>query len=345
MAQEIKWCANHIEIPKPKRPKKITGTRLAAIMGANNWTTPFEAWCAITRTYEKPFEDTIYTIAGKTIEPKQAAYVRDYYGMPIVTPEMQYGSDYFKTTRGDFFPENPIFGGMWDYLTYKDGKPNCVFEMKTTKRSEDWKYDVPVYYALQAALYAHLLNVDTVIMVVSFLEDSDYANPEQFKPSIRNTKLIKFNVHDKFPLFRDIMDYATEWWQTHVIGGKSPEFDEKKDAEILKALRTASAPVEDIKEMLRKYEALKSWYDVKNAEVKDLKSQVDDITAALKEYAKGLFKDGYDTVALKGDNYDIVVSKSQKRSINTDALEADGLLEKYSTMTDTYTIRAKVREV
>ncbi len=73
----VTWMQEQkIAVMPPKRPKKITGTRFAAIMGLNRWSTPFEAWCAITRTYEKPFEDTIYTIAGKIIEPKQAEYMR-----------------------------------------------------------------------------------------------------------------------------------------------------------------------------------------------------------------------------------------------------------------------------
>ena len=73
----MKWNDDKtITITPPKRPKKITGTRFAAIMGLNKWTTPFNAWCAITRTYEEPFEDTIYTVAGKTIEPKQAEFMK-----------------------------------------------------------------------------------------------------------------------------------------------------------------------------------------------------------------------------------------------------------------------------
>ena len=53
----------------PKKPKKITATRFATVMGLNPYKTEFETWCEITRTYEKPFEDSIYTIAGKAIEP------------------------------------------------------------------------------------------------------------------------------------------------------------------------------------------------------------------------------------------------------------------------------------
>lgn len=71
----MKWLdSKQIQITPPKRTKKVTGTRFATILGLNPWSTPFEMWCAITKTYEKPFEDTIYTIAGKTIEPKRRVY-------------------------------------------------------------------------------------------------------------------------------------------------------------------------------------------------------------------------------------------------------------------------------
>ena len=157
----MKWLySNQIQITPPKRTKKVTGTRFATILGLNPWSTPFEMWCAITKTYEKPFEDTIYTVAGKTIEPKQAEYMKKSYGMDLITPADRYGEDYFNKTWGDFFPENPILGGMWDYLGVdENGTVDTVLEMKTTKRIEDWQNDAPEYYALQAALYAYLLGV------------------------------------------------------------------------------------------------------------------------------------------------------------------------------------------
>lgn len=52
---DIKWLeGNRIQIAPPKRTKKITGTRFATILGLNPWSTAFEMWCAITKTYEKP---------------------------------------------------------------------------------------------------------------------------------------------------------------------------------------------------------------------------------------------------------------------------------------------------
>ena len=136
----MNWIDNHIEVTPPKKPKKITATRFATILGLNPWSTPFEMWCEITKTYQKPFEDTIYTIAGKTIEPKQIEYMRSSYGMyNLKTPTDIYGPDYFKKTWGDFFGDTPVLGGMWDSLLVdENGKPEAVLEFKTTQRSEDW---------------------------------------------------------------------------------------------------------------------------------------------------------------------------------------------------------------
>ena len=54
---------------EPRSKLKITGTRFATVCGFNAWSTPFEAWCEITKTAKVPFEDSPYTLAGKAIEP------------------------------------------------------------------------------------------------------------------------------------------------------------------------------------------------------------------------------------------------------------------------------------
>ena len=199
----MQWLDNKTTlIDPPKRPKKLTGTRFATILGLNPWSTDFEVWCEITRTYQKPFEDTIYTLAGKAIEPKQAEYMKKSMFMTnLITPTDVYGENYFNKTYGDFFKDKKIFGGMWDYLLFdENAKPITVLEMKTTKRAEDWEEDIPEYYALQAALYAYLLGIDEVIMVCSFLSAKDYEKPDEFIPSINNTITRQFKLSERlFP--------------------------------------------------------------------------------------------------------------------------------------------------
>jgi predicted phage-related endonuclease len=340
----IKWLeGNRIQIAPPKKTKKITGTRFATILGLNPWSTAFEMWCAITKTYEKPFEDTIYTIAGKTIEPKQAAYMKKSYAMDIITPTDIWGKDYFNKTWGDFFPDSPHLGGMWDYLSQgEDGKVDAVLEMKTTKRAEDWENDVPEYYALQAALYAYLLGVDDVIMVASFLEENDYEDPKKFKPSAKNTITVEFKVSERYPDFAEKVARVEKWWEDHVDTGISPEYDEKKDAEILTALRTNTlTPETDIEALVAEAEALKKELDEVAASTAEKEKRLKTINDIIKEHAMKQFRDGDKKVEIKGSAYTWTVSRSETTTIDKKALEADGLLEKYQKRSEQYRMTVK----
>lgn len=340
----MKWLdSKQIQITPPKRTKKVTGTRFATILGLNPWSTPFEMWCVITKTYEKPFDDTIYTIAGKTIEPKQAEYMKKSYGMDLITPTDRYGQDYFNKTWGDFFPENPYFGGMWDYLGVdENGTVDTVLEMKTTKRIEDWQNDAPEYYALQAALYAYLLGVDNVIMVASFLEEKDYEDPSKFVPNIKNTITVEFKVSERYPDFERMVAEVKSWWGEYVTGGISPVYDEKKDAEILAALRTHNlTPDTDIDALIKEAEGLKKEVDMTAAAIADKEKRLKEISDIIKEHAMTQFRDGDKKVEIKGSTYTWTVSRSETTTIDKKALEADGLLEKYQKKSEQYRMTVK----
>ena len=79
-----------IVIEPPKQRLRITGHRMASVLGLNEYQTPFGAWAEITKLVKLPFEDTKYTLAGKALEPKIIEYVskqlpnimsiEDYYG-------------------------------------------------------------------------------------------------------------------------------------------------------------------------------------------------------------------------------------------------------------------------
>lgn len=339
----VKWVDNHIEVEKPKRFKKITGTRFATILGLNPWSTPFEIWCAVTKTYEKPFEDTVYTIAGKTIEPKQASYMKNIYGMTnLITPEDVFGKDYFKKTYGDFYKENPVLGGMWDYQLINDGKTSCILEMKTTKRAEDWLEDVPTYYALQAGLYAYLSGVDDVIMVCSFLEEKDYEHPEEFVPTVSNTITREFKVSEKFPNFQNMVDTVLSWWDKHVLTGVSPDYDESKDAEILKALRTNSIETSDnINAIVYEAENLKDEIDRVTENLKDKVKRYKDLTEQIKAYSVDNFRENDTSVMYEGGKYIWSVSKTLTENVDKEAMKSAGVYNSYVVLKPQYRLSVK----
>ena len=344
----MKWNNNNtITVDPPKYPKKITGTRLAAIFGLNEWSTPFKAWCAITKTYEEPFEDNIYTIAGKTIEPKQADWVQErYFWKHVLSPTEKYGVDYFNKTRGDFFPECQNFGGMWDYiLCDKYGEPEVVLEMKTTKRAEDWSEDIPEYYAMQAALYAYLLKINEVAMVCTILEDKDYENPEDFKVTDENTFIKFFKVSERYPQMVKIIAKAEQWWEDHVETGISPEYDEKKDAEILKVLRANNLnPETDVNELLQEADELQLALNEVSAKTEVMEKRLKVLKDLIKETATKNFREGDKNVIMGSEHFEWVTSKSITKKIDEDAMKKDGVLDKYKTKeTTVYKLVAKTK--
>ena len=331
----MKFVDNHIEVDPPKRTKKLTGTRFGAVLGMNRWNTPFKVWCEMTKVYEEPFEDSIYTIAGKTIEPKQIEYMKEMYVMDnLRTPTDVFGEDFFNKTHGDFFKSNPIFGGMWDSILVDDNeKPETVLEFKTTKRAEDWKNDVPEYYALQAALYAYLLGTENVIMVCSFLKESDYSHPDKFIPSAENTVTVEFKVHERYPDFDGMLADATRFWNEQVLKGISPDYTDA-DKDIIKELRTnyisddvdLEALTKEADELILKISVSQMELEEKiGADVKRL----DALKVAIKEKLVSNLTES-DNHAVYGKWY--VTRTPGRRKYDEKALQADGLLDKYSTV-------------
>lgn len=331
-----------VSIDPPKRPKKLTGTRFASVLGMNRWNTPFQMWCDITKAYVKPFEDTKYTLAGKAIEPLQIQYMRDSYDMAdeLIDPHDVWGADPFKKTYGNFFT-HPVFGGMWDALLVSDdwdktpeglvGGTDAILEFKTTKRAEDWEDDVPEYYALQAALYAWLLDCDDVIMVVSFLDDSDYDHPEDFVPSAANTATREFKVSERYPNFVD--DYispALDWWNTYVETGESPCFDEKADADYLKDMRSVSLnPETDIESLMEELDELQTTVDAAHVEVAPAETRIKSIKDQLKKFAQEQIGDK-STCTFSHGRVTCKLAVSNSLKADEQAMKKDGVFDKYA---------------
>ena len=348
MGQKIEWLeGNRIKVSPPRKPKKITGTRLAAILGLNPWATPFATWCEITKTYQQPFADTKYTQFGKVVEPRQADYMEKFYGMSLIRPTDVYGPDPFKQTYGDFFQSQHIFGGMWDYLeTDDDRSVVTVLEMKTSSRPQDWQDEPPVYYTIQSALYAYLMHVENCVMVCTFPDEKDYDNPEEFKVKTDNTITFPFEVHKYFPQFDAMIDQAEQWWNDYVLTGISPPFDEKRDAQILKELRTNKDEVskDEIKKLLHLGDELKVRIDEAKSAIEDDEKTLKAIYAQIKSYAQEQMEEGQNKVILSSGHYDWSLTKSSKQELDTGKLKEDGIYDKYLKTEDTFRFQVTERK-
>jgi hypothetical protein len=339
---------NHIVLDSmPKNFKKMTATRFAAALGLNRWTSPFQVWCALTRTWEQPFEDSIYTIAGKVIEPKIQKYLDQRFFMNVTIPEDVYGEDFFKKTWGDFFHNKKIFGGMWDALGHDDETgEDFVIEIKTTKRAEDWKDGAPEYYKLQAALYTYLLGLDKFVIPASFLVKANYDEPDKFVPSVENTAIFEYSLSKDYPNFeKEYIKPAKEFWKKYVESGISPDFDEKVDAEPLKALRTVEvADDSDFDKVLKEYDENQVKIADFMKEIQPALARQVELKDIIKKHLREQFKEDTKYAEVSSKHFTLKMTKSERHSVDSKKLKADGLFDKYSKTSQSFTLREMEKE-
>ena len=305
-----------IIIEPPKRTKKITGHRFPSILGLNKYQTPFGAWCEITGLATLPFEDNKYTIAGKTIEPKQIEYAKQKFPN-ILSMEEYYGNSISDYRYSNFKDLNSIFDGVRDFVSVKnDGKTIAMDgECKTSSKPQDWAgNNVPLDYLCQGMLYAYLDKLDKILYVSSFLQPMDYNNPENYVVNDVNTKFTVKKLNECYlPLPTGengtidlAIQYCEEWWNQHVETGISPEFDEVKDKEYLDIIR-ASQPsndneLEDVCQtainLVKEIELLKISSGI-SAKEKELKVLEKDIKTRMME--QELYNCGAYTLSAKND--------------------------------------------
>lgn len=338
----------------PKNTKKLTGTRLGAILGLNKWKTPFGAWCEIMRVAEPPFEGNKYTEAGNVLEAKLIEFCKTEVSPHILTPE-----EHFKSKRKlyDHFPNEPVLGGMWDGLVFDDGEPIGIIEAKTSSRPQDWMQGVPLSYAIQGLTYAHLMGVTRVFFPVRFMEPGEldmFDNwlkkqitreaYDEFIATLEctpdNTVVYELNTETwthEGQTVAQLLDSVLGWYEKHVVGNVSPPLDKKLDKEYL-AIMGRNEVVDDslealaieVAEIETKLEVLREQHGIDDLE-KKLKALKD---KRLKPALMERFTDTDDSVV----GYGWQVTRSYAESIDKEAMAQDNILDKYTVSKPKYTL-------
>ena len=235
-----------IIIDPPKQRLRITGHRIASVLGLNKYQTPFGAWAEITKLAKLPFEGNKYTEAGKAIEPKLIEYLSKK--LPnVVSIEEYYGNSFPEYAYNNFKDESSVFGGIIDAVSTLNDKKTitAIIECKTSSKPQEWRNgNVPVEYLLQGALYSYLKGLDRVVFICTFLQPEDYNHPENYVVTDENTvitikklKDLIFEVNGQYVTIAHCMRLCEEWWETYIESGNSPDFDEKLDKEYLDIIR------------------------------------------------------------------------------------------------------------
>lgn len=314
------------------KPKKLTATRMGAVLGLNQWKTPFQAWCEIMRVAEPPFEGNKFTEFGKIVEPMLHEFCLDYISPKLQRPRDVYGdkTDYIY----DYYPDDPIYGGMWDdRVPNRKGSIVGIVEYKSSSRPQDWVEEPPPYYRAQALQYAYKEGVDDYWLVCTFPSPEDYDNPEDYVVSDENTRIWAFKTSEEFAGMDTETVFATgaDWWEVHVVGNLSPAFDEKLDKEYLDIMRTNVVELpNDVAGLSKKIASLDDKIAALYAKsgIKQLESERKDLVdKVFKAELEKLLEDNMTIIETEEYAY-----KQSKPSTEIDkaAMKKDGVLEKYT---------------
>lgn len=332
-----------IIIEPPKQRLRITGHRIASVLGLNKYQSPFGAWVEITKLAKLPFEDNKYTLAGKALEPKIIKYVGSK--LPnIVSIEEYYGNNFSDYAYNNFKDDSDRFGGIIDAVSTLNDKKTitALVECKTSSKPQEWANgNVPVEYILQGALYSYLKGLDRVIFACTFLEENDYNHPEQLEVNDKNTVIVIkkldemiFDIDGELLNIEGCMERASKWWDEYIETGVSPEFNEKLDKEYLDIIRaTDAAKDSDLEDVCAEAISLARTIDrlKKDTGITELEKDLKNLESSIKN--KMIEED----ISTCGD---YKLSKSVKDKFNEKlfAEENEKLYNKYVETTESYTL-------
>ena len=294
---------------------KITGTAMAGIFDKSPWETPFSIACRLLRLYSENIDDKPAVKAGKVLEKKIISFIDGIPAADIFGDVQKGGHEQWPS---DF--EDPIFGGHIDGAT----GDNRIIEVKTTGNPEDWINGPPVYYWLQASLYAYHLNANGIRFAVGVLSDEDRKNPYEW--------VLDGNVHTYdvglYPGFEEMHEKAAEWYNEYIAQGRTPapDLDNPKDRAIIEALKLEASTDAELIAKANEYanaQAETARYDLAKKTADALKDELMFIMRAKNVGEVGGYK----------------VTETEREVVDTDALKRDGLYNKYLKQTKTVSLR------
>ena len=309
---------NSISVDCPKIGK-ITGTTLSAVLGNNPWQTPFSVACRLLGIYEDDPSDNAHIKAGVTLEPIIMGYLDNSGRLPNIQAEEIFGKreGNHEEWAQDF--EHEVYGGHIDGIT-PDG---AIVECKTTTNPSAWlKGEIPNHYWIQASLYAKFLKTDTIHFTVGILTQENLNNPYTFVPNEDNVKVYTVGLH---PDIDDIMQRGIDWYKTYLKAHRTPipDLTNDTDRRILEQLQAQLFTEDEVKSALASYESFITRIDALTKEIKELESSAESYKEQLMTYMAT-----HDT-KIKSNSYRYQLTKTARKSVDSDALKKDGLYDKY----------------
>lgn len=174
---------------------------LAAVLGYDPYTTPYDVWALKTGRISPPDENPAMK-AGKRHQPTVLAYYNDTPGRDAALHDVPVM----------YSIAGPLLWATPDAIDDSQGR---LVELKTTEiwNKDDWTDDAPIRHRVQCNIQRYAMGhsgvwMDDTIVLAVLIGLSDYR---------------EYEVPYDADWARDCIAYAKEWWFRHVVGDVPPD--------------------------------------------------------------------------------------------------------------------------
>jgi putative phage-type endonuclease len=238
----------------------IGGTDVSAILGINQYVTPYEVW-EYKVGISDPVEENDVMLFGRLFEPVILDVAEKRIGNKILN-------------RNDFFQHDdyPFLGVHPDGITALNPKIpalkqyNCECKTVAAWAYNKWTEPVPFEYYCQ-------IQHEMDIIRNSWLPDLEYSYFIVFVMDSRELHIDVVRYDEKFASKQ--RDFLIQFWNEMVVKNNPPDYQVSDFAKSNEILDSYVQVTEDAKDIIRNYNKMKS-------EIKQLEGSLKDIENAIK---------------------------------------------------------------
>lgn len=344
--------SNHFVKSEGEYHSKISGTLAGAILGVNEYISPFEAACRLLGICtEAGVSDKPAVRTGKILEGRIIEFVGQMYDIGTVLPAEAIFGNCEIGDHEDWIPHfsDPVFTGHVDGIVSRDGV-DYILECKTAKNLDKWKDEdgnvkIPAHYIKQVELYNHFVTKqDIAYLVLGAVSDETYADPDSWTP-------IKGVTVEVYPIEIDQEKVAQEveqmrsWYQQYIGYNTTPQWSEsnERDMEVVHYLESLSRSEMEMQTILSEYIALKKEIDEYDAVMDEKRKKLESHKLTLNEH---MLAKGVHAMTDMGNTYEAHITKRATVKWDEKQMVADGInVEKYQTKTiSEYVTIAKIKK-
>lgn len=321
---------------------KITGTKLAPILGASHFSSPFQVACDLLGLGREDISSKSAVQFGIAKESDIVAYLSEAYadvGQFMGSDEALGRKNGSPTDDNSDF-EHDLYGGHIDGAVIEPDGTACILEIKTGDPQYwvvDGKMQIPENYRMQVALYDRFVmgGVGHAYIALGARESND--SIANWTPNADNVFLFPVTFTEEE--VDGWLAQAEEWYAKYIAEGVTPDYDRENKGDVRMMTHLIAVASGDMQSQVDELCELSARMAVLEDQLAPLKKRADELKDEIRD---NFSVNGKDCQSASDGLWKVVVSVRNTPSLDKVLMAKDGIdIKKYTVVKSTYAVSIK----